>query len=61
MKHKMKLNPKYYNYILKGTKRIELRLYNEKRKNIKVNDILKCYVLNNSYNICKENMLEIYL
>ena len=38
MKHKMILNPKYYNYILKGTKRIELRLYNEKRKNIKVND-----------------------
>lgn len=31
------------------------------QKNIKVNDILKCYVLNNSYNICKENMLEIYL
>lgn len=31
------------------------------KKNIKVNDILKCYVLNNSYNICKENMLEIYL
>ena len=38
MKHKMKLNTKYYNYILKGTKRIELRLYNEKRKNLKVND-----------------------
>lgn len=30
--HNMKLQEKYYNYILNGTKRIELRLYDEKRK-----------------------------
>ena len=41
MMHEMKLQPKYYNYILNGTKRIELRLYDEKRRNIKVNDTIK--------------------
>lgn len=28
--HNMKLQEKYYNYILNGTKRIEIRLYDEK-------------------------------
>lgn len=32
MEHEMKLQDKYYNYILNGTKRIELRLYDEKRQ-----------------------------
>ena len=30
MEYVMKLQPKYYNFILKGTKRIEIRLFNEK-------------------------------
>ena len=38
MIHEMKLQPKYYDYILKGTKRIELRLFDEKRQEIKVGD-----------------------
>ena len=29
MIHEMKLQPKYFNYILNGTKRIELRLNDE--------------------------------
>lgn len=37
---KMELQNAYYNFILKGTKRIELRLYDEKRKNIKLGDII---------------------
>lgn len=41
MIHEMKLQPKYFNYILNGTKRIELRLYDEKRQTIKVGDIIK--------------------
>ncbi len=40
MTHTMKLQPDYYNYILKGTKRIELRLNDEKRKNIKIGDTI---------------------
>lgn len=38
MKHIMKLQPEYYDYILKGTKKIELRLNDEKRKLIKIGD-----------------------
>ncbi len=38
MKHIMKLNEKYFEYIKNGTKRIEIRLNDEKRKKIKVGD-----------------------
>ena len=41
MIHRLKLQPKYYNFILNGTKRIEIRLYDEKRKNIKLGDTIK--------------------
>ena len=37
----MKLQEKYYNYILTGTKRIEIRLYDEKRQKIKIGDTIK--------------------
>lgn len=38
MTHKMNLQDRYYNYILNGTKRIELRLNDEKRQLIKIGD-----------------------
>lgn len=38
MKHEMKLQPEYYEYILNGTKRIEIRLNDEKRRLIKIDD-----------------------
>lgn len=38
--HNMKLQNEYYNYMLKGTKKIELRLYDEKRSQISLNDII---------------------
>ena len=41
MVHEMKLQPKYYNYILNGTKRIEIRLFDEKRQQIKIGDTIK--------------------
>ncbi len=41
MMHKMKLQTKYYDYILRGTKRIELRLFDEKRQEIRVGDKIK--------------------
>lgn len=40
MLHEMKLQANYFDYILYGTKRIELRLNDEKRRNISVNDII---------------------
>ena len=41
MEYEMKLQSKYYNFILKGTKRIEIRLFDEKRQQIKIGDIIK--------------------
>lgn len=41
MRHEMKLQPKYYNFIINGTKRIEIRLKDEKRKKIKIGDTIK--------------------
>ena len=38
MKHSIKLQPEYYDYVLKGTKRIEIRLFDEKRKLINIGD-----------------------
>lgn len=43
MKHEMKLQPKYYEYILNGTKRIELRLNDEKRSIINIGDTIKFF------------------
>ena len=38
MLHQMKLQPKYFDYIQNGTKRIELRLNDEKRSIIQLGD-----------------------
>jgi ASC-1-like (ASCH) protein len=40
MEHILKLKPKYFNYINKGTKIIELRLYDEKRQKISIGDTI---------------------
>ena len=34
--HEMKLQAKYFNFILNGSKRIEIRLFDEKRQTIKL-------------------------
>ena len=41
MEHEMKLQPDYYNFMLKGTKRIEIRLNDEKRQQIKIGSTIK--------------------
>ena len=40
MEHVLKLQPKYFEYINNGTKRIELRLYDEKRQKINIGDTI---------------------
>ena len=40
MKYIMKLNPKYFEYMKNGTKRIEIRLNDEKRKDLKIGDVI---------------------
>ena len=41
--HEMKLQSQYYNYILNGTKRIEIRLYDQKRQKIQLGDKIRFY------------------
>ena len=40
MEHVLKLQSKYFDYIKNGTKRIELRLYDEKRRKINIGDTI---------------------
>ena len=40
MTHEMNLQNKYFDFILHGTKRIELRLNDEKRQKIKIGDTI---------------------
>lgn len=40
MEHILKLQPKYFDYINKGTKKIELRLFDEKRQKINIGDTI---------------------
>jgi ASC-1-like (ASCH) protein len=39
--HEMNLQPRYFDYMKDGTKRIELRLYDEKRSQIELGDIIE--------------------
>lgn len=41
MKHSMKVQPRYYEAIKDGIKQIELRLYDEKRKEIRLGDTIE--------------------
>ena len=41
MIHKMHLQSQFFNYIKNGTKKIELRLYDEKRQQINLGDTIK--------------------
>ena len=43
----MKLQKEYYNYIKNGTKRIEKRLNDEKRQQLKLHDIIRFHLLDN--------------
>lgn len=40
MEHILNLKPRYFDYINKGTKKIELRLYDEKRQKIAIGDTI---------------------
>lgn len=41
--HEMKLRDEYYDFILNGTKRIEIRLNDEKRQKISLGDKIRFY------------------
>ena len=39
--HEMNLQPKYFDFMKDGTKRFELRLYDEKRSQIELGDVIE--------------------
>ncbi len=39
--HEMNLQPQYFDFMKEGTKRIKLRLYDEKRSRIELGDIIE--------------------
>ena len=41
MTHEMKLQPKYFDFVRNGSKRIELRLFDDKRKAILLGETIK--------------------
>lgn len=60
MKYFMKLNPKPFNMIKSGKKTIELRLNDDKRRNIKAGDIIEFRNTINRDNKIETKVINIY-
>ena len=60
MLHKMKLLEDPFNRIKNGTKDIEFRLYDEKRKQIKVGDMIEFSLLPDLYEKILVEVVELY-
>ena len=58
--YNMKLIPKYFNYIKDGSKKIELRLNDEKRKNIKIGDIIVFEEVTDEPGYLKTKVIDLY-
>lgn len=52
-----KITEQVYDWITKGTKNIEIRLYNEKASTIKINDIINFKVLDNEEKAIKVQVI----
>ncbi len=59
-KYNMKLMPKYFECIKRGTKRIELRLNDEKRKDIAIGDEIVFEELNDNRRQLKTKVVDLY-
>ena len=57
MVHEMKLNDKAFNNIKNGIKKFELRLYDDRRKNINLGDTIIFHNLNNLDDTISVNVL----
>ena len=57
MIHEMKLNDKAFNNIKNGTKKFELRLYDDRRKNINLGDTIIFHNVNNLDDSISVNVL----
>jgi broad specificity phosphatase PhoE len=58
--HNMGLQDKYFNFIKSGTKRLELRLYDEKRQKIRVGDLIRFKNSEGEILRCRVEALHIY-
>ena len=58
--HNMKLRTKYFGCIKNGSKRIELRLNDEKRKNIKIGDEIIFEELTENSRYLKTKVIDLY-
>jgi len=52
-----RITEQVYEWIINGTKNIEIRLYNEKSSKIKINDIINFKVLNNEEKSIKAKVI----
>lgn len=59
--HHMKLNPEPYRKIRQGKKTIELRLYDEKRRKLKVGDIIEFVNIENKELSVKARVLALHI
>lgn len=60
VQHEMKLESYFFNCLKNGTKRIEIRLNDEKRKIVKIGDIIRFREVTNEINyidVCVEELL----
>ena len=60
MVHEMKLNDKAFNNIKNGIKKFELRLYDDRRKNINLGDTIIFHNLNNLDDTISVNVLALF-
>ena len=60
MKHEMKLHPEPFQMIADGRKTIELRLYDEKRKKIKVGDEIQFICMEPPYKTLIATVVGLY-
>jgi broad specificity phosphatase PhoE len=58
--HNMGLQDKYFNFIKSGTKRLELRLFDEKRRKIQIGDLIRFKNSKDEVLRCKVEALHIY-
>lgn len=61
MVHKMQLATEYFEKIKNGTKTIECRLYDEKRKQLKIGDFIEFYNANNEQEKVETSILALHL
>lgn len=56
-----KITEQVYDWIVNGTKNVEVRLYNEKSSKIKINDIINFKVLDNNEKVIRVKVTDLLI